>query len=418
MKIILMSIGTRGDMEPFLAIGELLKEKGEQVICAFPEQFRSLVEDSNLDFASLGTKFIELLDSDIGKAALGGSGSGLHKFIATIKLAQNQTEVNKELINQQYKIVESENPDRIVYNGKAIYPIIWGMTNHSKNILVCPLPYMHYVRNHTHVAFNSNFGPFNKLTYALADFGLIMTVGMSAKWLGIAGNITRKQIKTALSENKVIYTISPTLFSKPDYWGENLQVLGFHQRSKSTDWRPDEDLTSFLDKHKRNRVLLISFGSMTNPNPAEKTNVIIEILERNGIPAIINTASGGLIKPDRYDAELIHFVPKIPYDWIFPKIYGVIHHGGSGTTHMALKYGCATLIIPHIIDQFVWDKIIANIGAGPRGVKIGNISTKNLEPKILELVNDGAFKKKAEQVASQMNKENFREEICHSIIKA
>ena len=71
MKIILISVGTRGDMEPFLAIGEILKEKGHQVICAFPEQFRNLVEDTDMEFASLGTKFIQMLESDLGKAAMG-----------------------------------------------------------------------------------------------------------------------------------------------------------------------------------------------------------------------------------------------------------------------------------------------------------------------------------------------------------
>ncbi len=65
MKIILISIGTRGDMEPFLSIGEILKEKGHQVICAFPEQFRDLAEKSNLEFDSPGSKFIEMLDSDV-----------------------------------------------------------------------------------------------------------------------------------------------------------------------------------------------------------------------------------------------------------------------------------------------------------------------------------------------------------------
>ncbi|MCK4344084.1 MAG: hypothetical protein KAX05_02275, partial [Bacteroidales bacterium] len=131
----------------------------------------------------------------------------------------------------------------------------------------------------------------------------------------------------------------------------------------------------------------------------------------------INTASGGLVKSDKFDSELIHFVSQIPYDWIFPKIYGVIHHGGSGTTHLALKYECAIMIVPHIIDQFVWNKIIYNMGAGPKGIKIDKITTKNLEPKILELVNNSSFKKKAEQVASQMGKENFREEIYKSIIE-
>ncbi len=98
-------------------------------------------------------------------------------------------------------------------------------------------------------------------------------------------------------------------------------------------------------------------------------------------------------------------------------MYGVIHHGGSGTTHLGLKYGCATMIIPHIIDQFVWNKIIYNMDAGPKGVKISKITTKNLEPKILELVNNTSFKKKAQKVASQMEKEDFREELYNAIVE-
>ena len=135
------------------------------------------------------------------------------------------------------------------------------------------------------------------------------------------------------------------------------------------------------------------------------------------IPAIINTASGGLSKLENYDTKLIHFVSKIPYDWVFPKMYGVIHHGGSGTTHLALKYGCASMIIPHVVDQFVWDKIICDLGVGPRGIKISKITTKNLEPKILKLANNSSYKKEAEQVASRMEKEDFREELYNSIVE-
>jgi len=403
-------------MEPFSAIGEILKEKGHQVICAFPEQFRNLVEDSNMEFASLGAKFIEMLDSDVGKAALGGDSSGLKKMFAYVRLAGKQTEANKEMIYRQYELIESENPDRIVYNGKVIYPIIWGLNNCGKNILVSPLPYMHYVKNHTHIVFNSNFGLLlNKLTYSLANFGLVTTAMITKRWLKITRKITRKQIKNAILSNKAIYTISPSLFSRPDYWNENIKVLGYHERDKIVNWHPDKRLSDFLERH--NNTLFITFGSMTNPEPEEKTKIIIEILERNKIPAVINTASGGLVKPDKFDSKLIHFVSQIPYDRIFPKIYGVIHHGGSGTTHLALKYGCATMIIPHIIDQFVWNKIIYNMGAGPKGIRINKITTKNLEPKILELVNNTSFKKKAKKVAGQMGKEDFREELYNSIVE-
>ncbi len=416
MKIILISIGTRGDMEPFLAIGELLKEKGHQVICAFPEQFRNLVEDSKLEFASLGAKFIDMLNSEEGKAAMGGSSSGFKKIVANIKLAGKSTEANKELIKNQHKIIESLKPDRILYNGKAMYPIIWGIKNKGKNILVCPMPYMHYVKGHTHVAFNSNFGNFfNKLTFSLVNFGMIMTIKISLKWLKLSGEYNRKQIKNEYLSNKAIYTVSPALFPRPGYWRENLKVVGYHERNKTTNWKPEKELIGFLEKH--TKLLLITFGSMLNPKPEEKTKTILKILEKNRIPAIINTASGGLIKPERYDTELIYFVSQIPYDWILPKIYGVIHHGGSGTTHLALKHGCATLIIPHIIDQFVWDTITSDIGVGPKGIKIGKIKTKNLEPKILDLLNNKDYKLKSEQISNQMIKEDFREELYNTIIQ-
>ena len=79
MKILLLSIGTRGDMEPFLAIGELLAGKGHEIVCAFPEQFRSLAGDSGFRFLSLGTEFIEMLESPEGKSAMGGSAHRMEK---------------------------------------------------------------------------------------------------------------------------------------------------------------------------------------------------------------------------------------------------------------------------------------------------------------------------------------------------
>ena len=420
MKIILISIGTQGDMEPFLAIGQMLQNRRHQVICVFPEQFRELAEESNLDFFSLGREYIDMLDSDLGKAVFGGSGSRLKKIIANIKLAGASTKINKELLIKQYELIESHKPDRIIYNGKAIYPIIWGLYNRGKAVLISPVPYVHYVRDHTHLAFNSNFGLFfNKLTYSLANFGLITTVKISAKWLNLKNKITRKQIKDALLSNKAVYTISPTLFHRPDYWKKNIQVLGYHERNKSVNWQTDKGLNDFLERHKNNKILFITFGSMTNPKPEEKTEIILDILERNEIPAVINTAAGGLIKPDKYefDSERIYFVSSIPYEWIFPKMYGVVHHGGSGTTHTALKYGCASMIIPHILDQFVWNKIIYEKELGPKGIRINKISLKKLEPKILELMNNTSFKKNAEKIAGQMKKEDFREELYNFIVE-
>ena len=156
---------------------------------------------------------------------------------------------------------------------------------------------------------------------------------------------------------------------------------------------------------------------MPNPEPKQKTKIILEILERNKIPAIINTASGGLVKPDKFNSELIYFVSQISYDWVFPKMYAVIQHGGAGTTHLAIKYGCATMIIPHFMDQFVWDRIVFDMGVGPKGVNVSRITNKNLEPKVLELFTNKNFKEKSEKIGNQMKKEDFEDEIIKTIIE-
>jgi UDP:flavonoid glycosyltransferase YjiC (YdhE family) len=135
MKIILTSIGTRGDIEPFLAIGKILKEKGHQVICAFTEQFRELTENCDIEFASLGKKIDDLSESDAARTAMGG-GSGIKKFFAYIKLARNSKAPNKEKEVKLYELIKQERPDRIVYHSKNVYPLIWEYKNRGKTIFV------------------------------------------------------------------------------------------------------------------------------------------------------------------------------------------------------------------------------------------------------------------------------------------
>ncbi|TFH38705.1 MAG: glycosyltransferase [ANME-2 cluster archaeon] len=415
MKIILTSIGTRGDIEPFLAIGKILKEKGHQVICAFSEKFREETESCDIEFASLGRKNDDVLESDANRSVMGGA--GIKKFFAYIKLmrlAQSQ-KIPQEKEFKLYELVKQERPDRIVYHSKNVYPLLWEYENRGKTIFVSPFAYFHYIRGYAFF-FGKNYGEhLNKLTFKFSDFGVVTATMAAKKWLQISDKISRRELKNIIHSRKFIYTISPSLFPRPDYWDSNIKVLGHQELKRKTDWKPEKKLTEFIEKHEK--ILFITFGSMPNPEPKLKTKIILEILERNKIPAIINTASGGLVKPDKYNSELIYFVSQISYDWIFPKMYAVIQHGGCGTTHLAIKYACATMIIPHFMDQFVWDKIIFDMGIGPKGVSISRITNKNLEPKVLELLNNKSFKEKSVKIGNQMKKENFKDELYKTIIE-
>lgn len=411
MNILIISIGTRGDMEPFLAIGRILHERGHTVTCQFPEQFKGLVEDAGFQFETLGTEFMDMLESDLGKFALGGGGPWWRKVEAFVQLARIQRKNNRLMVERQCEAAARLEPDRIVHHGKAMYPVIWEVDHPERTVYISPVPYMHYVKGHTHTAFHSNYGDMlNRLTYKLADWGVMKAIMSAAKELGLSG-VSKSQINKVLASHTIIYTVSPHLFPRPEEWPSNMQVLGYHERDKATNWQPTEELLNFLARH--DKVLFITFGSMTNPDPQGKTELFMKVLQRHNIPAIINTSSGGLKEPVTYDRDQLHFVRSIPYDWIFPKVFAVVHHGGSGTTHMAVRNGCPSLIIPHIVDQFNWDRIIHEKNIGPKGIRVDRITEKNLEPMILDLMNNPEYKRNALAMAECMQLDKELEEELH-----
>ncbi|WP_109829683.1 glycosyltransferase [Reichenbachiella versicolor] len=410
MKFLLTAVGTRGDMEPFLALAEMLQNKGHDVVCLMPEQFRSLAESSGLRFQTMGEDFLNMLHSRDGKIAMGSGGvSKWKKVVAILRLAIKNRDVNRALLQYQKEAMEEEEPDKVVFHAKALYSVIWEVKNPGKTVMVTPVPYLHYVKGKTHLAFNSDYGEFfNKLTYKLPDWGIIATIKSSLKRLGESG-ITRQQIKNAYHRHTVVYTISPQLFARPVYWEENMHVLGYHERDKTMNWAPLPELEEFLARHEK--PLLVTFGSMTNLEPVQKTKVLLEVLEKHQIPAIVNMSEGGLVEVEEYNRELICFVESVPYDWVLPKVYAMVHHGGSGTTHSAIKYGCPSLIIPHIIDQFLWNKIISEKGLGPKGVDVGQFTVQNIEPLILDLYNNETYFHNVQLAADLMKQENFEDEL-------
>ena len=415
MKILLIAVGTRGDIEPFLAIAELLDKKGHHIICCFPEQLRKITADSGFPFVGLTPKYLEMLESKEGLIAMGGKANLFQKIRAYYMLYNKAGIVNKIMSIEQNKLISSEQPDKIIYHIKANYPLIYETINPNKTILISPIPYMvHTVKEHAHIGFKNMGGFINKLTYKLAKLGLLKNVINATDGLYNKKEISSKQISLALVKGKTIYTISPFLFNEPEYWAKNIKVLGYHERDKTSNWKLDDSLQKFIKTH--DTILFITFGSMVNAEPVKKTKLITNVIEKLNIPAIINIGGGGLLKPNNFDSKLIHFVSSIPYDWLLPQIDYMVHHGGSGTTHMAIKYNCPSLIIPHIIDQFLWNDINYKKGLGPKGIPINQITEENLKPLIAELIENEVYKENSFKAMKEMKKENLKSELYNFIV--
>ncbi|MEM9024850.1 MAG: glycosyltransferase, partial [Bacteroidota bacterium] len=201
------------------------------------------------------------------------------------------------------------------------------------------------------------------------------------------------------------------LFPRPDYWPASAHITGYAERPKTGNWQPDEALTAFLNQHPK--VLFVTFGSMVNTDPEAKTQALLRVIIKYNIPTIINTSWGGLVE-QQVVPDHVFYTNNVPYDALFPRIYAVVHHGGSGTTHTAIKYGCASLIIPHIMDQFFWNRLIAKQGAGPLGIPIKKLTESRIEPLLHDLWTEASYKQNAQRLAESMAREN----ADHNLVRA
>jgi sterol 3beta-glucosyltransferase len=406
LKFLLIAIGTRGDIEPFLVIGEKLMDQGHEVICQFPEQFRELAMNSKVQFEGLTPDFLELTHSLDGKIITAGSGPFFKKIGPLFRVYRKSRSINHTLLMQQHKLVQQIKPDRILYSTKATYAVVWEVLNPGKTIHISSAPYViHPVKSHGNIGFNGNYGKFlNPLTYKFANYFLIQKIVKSTKTIRKEIGVKSSSISKIVLQKKMVFTISPNLYKEQEYWPENVKVLGYHERSETRDWKPAKELTDFINSHEK--ILFVTFGSMTNPNPEHLTKMILRILRKNEIPAIINTAGGGLVQPGSYDSDLFHFVKQVPYHWILPKMHAIMHHGGAGTSHLAVKYGCASLIIPHTMNQNIWNSINLKLRVGPKGISVKKLNIRDLTLLILDLYFTNRYKVNAACLSEKMNKED------------
>ncbi len=416
MNILLVALGSRGDVEPFLALGNLIKQhKTVRIACIFPEQFRQLAEEEGFEFYSLGTKFLEIIEAPGGKNIMGGDLGRFEKIKLYYKLYKESKEIHNEHMQLMDQHFEAFGPDRVLYHVKSMYPIPYSAKNDIKSIFVSPVPnIVHPTDNMPTLGFTRNLGKFlNRLTYKLTNFAVLKNIKDFSRRVARFEKISSNELKEKLFSNTTLFTISEHIYPRPTTWPSHVKLVGYLERDKQTEWSPSKDLLSFMENHQK--IVLVTFGSMSNPDPLGKTKLFLKLLEELGIPAIINMAEGGLTCPPNYHHKDIHFVSRIPYDWLFPKLYGVIHHGGSGTTHMTAKYGCASLIIPHIIDQFLWDKLANQCGLGPRGIAISKLKESQLKARIFDFYTNKSYKQQADKVSKQMATENHEQLILSTI---
>jgi UDP:flavonoid glycosyltransferase YjiC (YdhE family) len=187
---------------------------------------------------------------------------------------------------------------------------------------------------------------------------------------------------------------------RPPDWGEHIHITGYWYPEDET-WGPPDELRRFIEAGPP--PVFIGFGSMPVSQPERTTSLVLEALKRAGQRAVLHTGWAGLGGDLHDDVFQIEYAP---YNWLFPRMAAVVHHGGSGTTASGLRAGVSTLIVPFLFDQSYWGRRVAALGAGPAPIPYKQLSVDRLAEGITRAVNDAAMRQRAASLGQKIRAED------------
>lgn len=405
MRVTLVSLGSRGDVEPFIALAVGLQNTGRhQVTIAAPNNFEPQVKDYKLNFFRLGIDTQKLLGTE-GIDPKQNILLWLSKVLGSMKPLTERIAENTCLACQDAEL--------IIYSmmGIAAYHVAEKLG--IPCMMAVPIPGFAPTRAYPNP--NGIFpalpmgGGYNRLTHTVSLFLFQLFTGPiinhwrknKLKLPAIPfGKYPYFQMNGHLQ--RIIGSYSPIISLKPDDWGENIQLTGYWFLDPPPDWQPHIKLVNFLEAGAP--PVYIGFGSMANRTPRKMSQLVIEALAKTGQRGILAAGWGGL--DDIPLPDTIFALDSVPHAWLFPRMSAVVHHGGAGTTAAGLRAGIPSILIPHMGDQHFWAKRVEELGVGPHSLPMRRLTSERLADCINKAVNDQNIRLNAATLGEKIRQED------------
>ncbi|KAJ4952834.1 hypothetical protein NE237_029666 [Protea cynaroides] len=405
LKIVILVVGTRGDVQPFLAMAKRLQEFGHHVRLATHANFCNFVRSAGIDFYPLGG------DPRVLARYMARNKGFLPSAPGEISLQRKQM---KAIIHSLLPACTEPDMDTgAPFRAQAIIanPPAYGHA-HVAEALGVPL----------HIFFTMPWTPTHDFPHPLArvsqaaGYRLSYFVVDLLIWWGIGGYINdfrKKKLKLApiayfstyhgsISHLPTGYMWSPHLVPKPNDWGPSVDVVGFCFLNLGAKYQPQKEFTQWLQDGPK--PIYIGFGSMPLEDAQKTTHIILEALKDTGQRGIIGRGWGdlGILQEA---PENVFLLEDCPHDWLFPQCSAVVHHGGAGTTATGLRAGCPTTIVPFFGDQFFWGDRVDQIGVGPTPIPISELTVESLSNAITFMLQP-EVKARAMELAKKIENED------------
>lgn len=403
MKICILTIGTRGDVQPYIALGLGLKAAGHEVTISTLDEFKSLVHQYGLFHDSLRGDFLKVAQSTIGEK--GGN---------QLKRIRQYIEMAKDTLVDEW--ASAQKAEVLIYSPAAIGGYHVAEKLEIPTFAAFPTPLYSPTREFPNpfLPFR-NLGPFNKLSHQLfAKLGPAMYRGPIDQFRKDVLALPPAKGENLLRGKPItkLYAYSEVVVPKPADWDETSVVTGYWFLDAPANWQPDPELVKFLQEG--SPPVYIGFGSMFIGDGKQKAEIAVEALRLAGQRGILATGWGGLTAD--HMSKDVFVLDSIPHDWLFPKAAAIVHHGGAGTTGAVIRAGKPQMICPFVGDQFFWGQRMADLGVSPSPIPQTKLAAERLADAIKYAVSDTNIRQRALSLGETVRAENGIERAVNYIL--
>ncbi|MHB1357468.1 MAG: glycosyltransferase [Anaerolineae bacterium] len=365
MRITIMAVGSRGDVQPLAALGVGLGKRGHNVRLAAADEYGELVAGTGLEFIPLGFKMHDVTAAH----------PELYHLMAAIR-----TQVLKPVGGKQDAIISTfMGISTCTYARARSIPYFYAMlmpglaTRAFPHPIFPPLPLG---------------AGYNALTYRLADrMALRACPDTRSLLLG--------------SRPTYLGAFSQQVVARPDDWGSFAHVTGYWFLETAVDYQPPKELDAFLQAGPP--PVVVSLGSVYSSKLASTYSMIRRALVDAGKRVILATDSSAAGKAGSAD---VFVTGSAPHDWLFARAAAVVHHGGAGTTATALRAGIPSVVIPFGGDQPFWGRRVYELGAAAAPLSPSSLTVGRLAKAIRTAVEDKAMHSKASAIGERLRAED------------
>ncbi|MBQ6017400.1 MAG: glycosyltransferase family 1 protein [Clostridiales bacterium] len=384
-KIAMFTMGTRGDVQPYIYLSKGLMRKGHDVVLGTHPCWRGLVEEAGIHFEPVGP------DIDIEKVTTiirGQSKNAMMSLLKTMNFIMRIIEGSSEEV---YEICKGK--DLVIVTHSQMGAVEAGVLGIPKvNVTLQTEMIGEKLRKQ--------------------KFGEKLIGGFIAKQAAKPTNKIRKlyglkPVKSAdeeMSDKLNLIPISKYVVDRNPYWEEKNVLTGYWY-DEEEEYVPDEKLKSFIESGEKPVVLALGAMSFEAVADRNKLDMFVRAFQKTGCRAIIQGFRKTLKDYNLPDTMIA--VGSVPHSWLFRNAKFVIHHCGFGTTAATMIYGVPSIPVPHVLDQLGFA-----VQLEKKDVATKHINAKDLrEPTIISAIEEMNItyadkKKNAELISEKIATEN------------